>query len=64
MSKRNVTREYVLQTSRQAGLNLSQRRIEELVPLLQAILDGMDQVGELVENSDVEPAPTFRVLEE
>ena len=64
MSKRNVTREYVLQTSRQAGLNLSQRRIEELVPLLQAILDGMDQVGELVENSDVEPSTTFRVLEE
>ncbi len=64
MSKRNVTREYVFEASRQAGLNLSYQRIDELVPFLQVIVDDMEKVGELVDRSDVEPSPTFRVLEE
>ena len=64
MSKRNVTREYVLEASRQAGFDLTDQRIDELVPLLQAVLDGMEQVRELVDSSDVEPSHTFRVLEE
>ena len=64
MSKRNVTREYVFEVSRQAGLNLSDQRIDELVPLLQVVVDDMEKVGELVDRSDVEPSPTFRVLEE
>lgn len=64
MSKRNVTREYVFEASRQAGLNLSDQRIDELVPLLQVVVDDMEKVGELVDRSDVEPSPTFRVLEE
>ncbi len=64
MSKRNVTREYVLEASRQAGFDLADQRIDELVPLLQAVLDGMKQVRELVDSSDVEPSPTFHVLEE
>lgn len=63
MSKHNVTREYVLEASRQAGFDLADQRIDELVPLLQAVLDGMIQVRELVDSSDVEPSPTFHVLE-
>ena len=61
--KRTVTREYVLHTSRQVGLNLSEQRIDELVPVLQVILDGLESVRKLVEKTDVEPAPTFRVME-
>ncbi len=64
MSKRNVTREYVFEASRQAGLNLSDQRIDELVPLLQVIVDDMEKVGELVDRSDVDPSPTFNVLDE
>ena len=62
--KRTVTREYVLHTSRQARLNLADQRIDELVPILQAILDGLESVRDLVEKTGVEPAPTFRVMED
>ena len=64
LSRRTVTREYVAQASRRAGLELSDARVDELVPMLQAILNGMESVRLLVGNSDVEPASTFRSLEE
>ena len=64
LARRTVTREYVAQASRLAGLELSDARVDELVPMLQAILDGLESVRLLVGKSDVEPAPTFRPLEE
>ena len=64
LSRRTVTREYVAQASRRAGLELSDTRVDELVPMLQAVLDGLESVRRMVGKSEVEPAPTFRSLEE
>ena len=58
-----ATREYILHASHKAGLHLSDQRIDELVPMLQAILDGLNPMRDLVEKYDLEPAPTFRPLE-
>jgi len=49
------------QTARLAGLELSGQRADELVPELQAMLDGLEVVRELVGGAPVEPALVFQV---
>ena len=59
--RRIVTSESVRQTARLAGLELSDQRADELVPELQAMLDGLEVVRELIGGAPIEPALVFQV---
>jgi len=61
-SKRVATAESIRQSARQAGLLLSEERIQELVPMLQTVLDATEELRELVRKRNVEPALTFRAM--
>lgn len=61
-SHRVVTRETIQQAARLAGLELSSQRADELVPQLQAMLDGLEVLRDLVEGEPIEPATVFQAL--
>ena len=63
-SRRVVTRETIQNTARLAGLELSDQRADELTPQLQAMLDGLEVLRDLVEGTSVEPALVFQAPQE
>jgi len=62
--RRFVTAETVRQSAKQAGLLISEERIRELVPMLQNVLQGIDELRELVKTRSAEPALTFHVTKD
>ena len=61
---RVVTRKTIQESARLAGLELTDQRADELVPQLQAMLDGLESLRDLVEPTTIEPALVFHALEE
>ena len=61
---RQVTRESVKATAQQAGIELSDERADALIPQLQGVLNGLDQMREAVDLTDIEPAAVFHPQQE